>query len=88
MTDFREGGLFTPPPIREKPQKCSSWIGLNLAREYYGHNKLKQKGVRPSNFVDFEGIAKHHNVSIMLNEPKDDKEKDEGSIWRLAYCKI
>ena len=44
--------------------------------------------MRPSNFVDFEGIAKHHNVSIMLNEPKDDKEKDAGSIWRLAYCKI
>ena len=38
---------------------------LNLAREYYGDNKLKRKDARPTKFVDFEGIARHHNVNIM-----------------------
>ena len=49
---------------------------LNLARECYGCNKLKRKDVRPTKLVDFEGIAKHHNVNIMLCEPKEDKGKD------------
>ena len=61
---------------------------LNLAREYYGDNKLKRKDVRPTKLVDFEGIAKHHNVNIMLYEPKKDRGKDAGSIWRLVYGKI
>ena len=46
---------------------------LNLALEYYGDNKLKRKHVRPTKLVDLEGIAKHHNVNIMLYEPKKDK---------------
>ena len=44
--------------------------------------------MRPTKRVDFEGIAKHHNVNIMLYEPKNDKGKDARSIWRLVYGKI
>ena len=29
-------------------------------------NKLKQSDVRPTNIVDSEGIAKHHNMNIMF----------------------
>ena len=43
---------------------------LNLACEYYGDNKLKQKDVRPLKLVDFEGIARPHNVNVMLYERK------------------
>ena len=42
----------------------------------------------PTKLVDFEGIAKHHNVNIMLSEPKKDRGKDAGSMWRLVYSKI
>ena len=48
----------------------------------------KRKDERPTKLVDFEGIAKHHNVNIMLYEFKEDGEKDAGSIWRLVYGKI
>ena len=44
--------------------------------------------MRPTKLVDFEGIARHHNVNIMLYEPKKDKGKDAGSVWRLVYGKI
>ena len=57
---------------------------LNLVREYYGDNMLKKRDVRPTKLVDYEGIARHHNVNIMLYEPK----KNARSIWRLAYGKI
>ena len=60
---------------------------LGLTREYYGDNKLKKMYVRPTRLVDFEGIAKYHNVNIMLQEPKKDRGKDAGSIWRLVYGK-
>ena len=30
VTDFREGGDFLAPPIREQPRKCPSWIGLRI----------------------------------------------------------
>ena len=59
---------------------------LNFACEY-GDNKLK-KDVRPTKLVDFEGITRHHNVNIKLYEPKKDRGKDAGSIWRLVYGKI
>ena len=39
--------------------------------------------MRPTKLVDFEGIARHHNVNIMLFEPK----KNSRSIWRLVYGK-
>ena len=42
-------------------------------------DKLKRTDVRPTRLVDFEGIARHHNVNIMLYEPKKDG-KDGGSI--------
>ena len=61
---------------------------LNLAREYYGDNKLKRKDVRPTKLVDFEGIGRHHNANIMLYEPKKDSGKDTGSTWWLVYGKI
>ena len=57
-------------------------------REYYGDYKLKGKNVRPTKLVDFEGIVRHHNVNIILYDPKKDKGKDAGSIWRLVYSKI
>ena len=57
---------------------------LNLARDYYGDNKLKRKDVTPTKLVDFEGIAKHNNVNVMSYEPKKDSIKNAGSIWRLV----
>ena len=44
--------------------------------------------MRPTKLVDFESIARHHNVNIMLYEPKKGRGKDAGSIWRLVYGKI
>ena len=60
---------------------------LNLACEYYGDKNLRKKDVRPTNLVDFEGIARHRNVNIMLYEPKKNKGKDAESVWRLIYGK-
>ena len=67
---------------RKKP-----YPALNLEREYYGDNNLKKRDVRPTKLADFEGIAKHHNMNTMLYEPKKDRVKDAGSIWRLVYGK-
>ena len=67
----------------KKERNCSAT--LDLAREYYGDNKFKGKDVRPTKLVNFEGIAKHCNVNIMLYEPKKNRGKDAGSIWRLIY---
>ena len=53
-------------------------------REYYGGNKLKRKDVTPTKLVDFEDIARHHNVNIMLYEPK----RNARSVWQLVYGKI
>ena len=69
-------------------EKRNCRAAFDLAREYYGDNKLKRKNVKPTKLVDFEGIAKHNNVSIMLYEPKKDRGKDAGSIWRLVHGKI
>ena len=44
--------------------------------------------MRPTKLVDFEAIARHHNVNIILYESKKDRGKDAGSIWRLVYGKI
>ena len=60
-------------------------VAKNLAREYYGDKKLKKRDLRLTKLVDFEDIARHHNVNIMLYEPKKDKGNDAGSIWRLVY---
>ena len=49
---------------------------------------VKKRDVRPTKLVDFEGIAKHHNVNTILYEPKKDKGKDARSIWQLVYGKI
>ena len=60
---------------------------LGLVCEYYGDQNLRKKDVRPIKLVDFEGIARHHNVNIMLYEPKKDRGKDAGSVWQLVYSK-
>ena len=44
--------------------------------------------MRSTKLVDFEGIARHNNVNIMLYEPKEDRGKDAGPIWWLIYGKI
>ena len=62
-------------------------VAKNLAREYYGDKNLKKRDMRPTKLVDFEGIARHHNVNIMLYEPKEDRGKDAGSVWQLVYGK-
>ena len=43
--------------------------------------------MRPIKLVDFKGITRHHNVNTMLYEPKKDRRKDAGSVWRLVYGK-
>ena len=73
---------------KNQVQKRNCEAALNLAREYYGDNKLKKRDVRPTKLVDFEGIAKHHNVNIMLCEPKKGRGKEAGPVWRLVYGKI
>ena len=70
--------------VQERNCKATS----NLVREYYGDNKLGKRDVRPTKLVDFEGIARHHNVNIMFYKSKKDRGKDIGSIWRLVYGKI
>ena len=44
---------------------------------------MKKGDVRPTKLVDFEDIARHHNVNIMLYKPK----KNSRSMWRLVYGK-
>ena len=55
-------------------------VAKNLAREYYGNKNFKKRDIKPTKIVDFEGIARHHNVNIMLYEPKEDRGKDAGSV--------
>ena len=76
---------------RKDIQRSTEFVtrtALNLAREYYGDKKLKKRDLRPTKLVDFEGIAKHHNMNIMFYEPKKDKGKNAGSVWRLVCGKI
>ena len=73
---------------RNQIQERNCKAALNLAREYYGDKNLKKRDVRPTKHVDFEGIAKHCNMNIMLYEPEKDKGKDAGSVWWLVYGKI
>ena len=67
--------------VKIQVQKRNCDAALNLAREHYGDNNLKRKDVRPTKLADFEGIARHHNVNIMLYEPKKDRGKDAGCIF-------
>ena len=60
---------------------------LNLAREFYSDNKLKRKDMRATRLEDFEGIAKHFNVNIMLYESEKESGEDAGKIWRVVYGK-
>ena len=72
----------------QKDTEFVTRVALNLAREYYGDTKLKRNNLRPTKLVDFDGIARHHNLNVMLYEPKKDRGKDAGSIWRLVYGKV
>ena len=81
--------IYKKPAHGEKNQvqgrNCD--VAKNVRREYYGHNNLKKRDVRPTKLVDFEGIPRHHNVNIMLDEPKEYRGKDAGSVWQLVYGK-
>ena len=55
---------------KNRVQEGNRNAALNLAHEYYGDNNLKKRDVRPTKLVDFEGIAGHRNVNIILYEPK------------------
>ena len=72
---------------KNRVQKRNRNAALNLVREYYGDKNLKKRDVRPTKLVDFEGIARHYNVNIMLYEPKKGRGKDAGSVWKLVYGK-
>ena len=63
-------------------EKKTCTAALELAREYYGNQSLTKDSVRATKLIDFEGIAKHHGVNIMLYEPK------QKEIWRLVYGKL
>ena len=54
-----------------------------MAREFYGNSKLEAKEVRGTKLIDFENIAKRHNLNIRLYEPKDNQK----TVWRLVYGK-
>ena len=60
---------------------------LGLTCEYCGDKNLKIKEVRPTKLVDFEGIARYHNVNIMFYEPKKDRGKDARFARQLVYGK-
>ena len=45
---------------------------------------MKTKGCKAHKLVDFEHVAKHHNMNIMLYESK---AKDAGSMGWLVYGK-
>ena len=61
--------LYKRKDVKRRAER-STKEALNLAREFYIDNKLKRKDVRAIELVDFEGIAKHFNVNIMLYEVK------------------
>ena len=73
---------FRDEKNRVQERNCDAALGI--ACEYYGDNNLKKRDVRPTKLVDFEGIVRHHNVNIMLYEPKI----NAGSVWRLVYGKV
>ena len=74
MCVWRCLGIYKRQDIKRGTEFVSK-AAVDLAREYYGGNKLKRKDVRPTKLVDFEGIARHHNVNIMLYEPNKDRER-------------
>ena len=49
-------------------------------------NKLKQSDVRPTNIVDSEGIAKHHNMNIMFKWLQLDQSKEFLDIQANIEC--
>ena len=45
--------------------------------------ELRTEDVRATKLVDFEGIARVHNINIRLYEPKYNRK----TVWRLVYGK-
>ena len=58
-----------------------------IAHEYNGYNKLKWEDVWYTKLANFESIAKHRNISIVLHIPKNDNRKDAGTVCQLVYGK-
>ena len=67
--------------------KTNFKTAVNLAREYYGDNRLKRKDARPTKLIYFERIAQHHKENIMSYEPKKDSGKDARSISQVVHGK-
>ena len=65
---------------KNRVQERNRNVALKLMREYYGDNNLEKRDVRPTKLVDFEGITRHHNVNIMLYEPKKYRGNNAGSM--------
>ena len=63
-------------------EKKTCTAALELAREYYKDTSLTKETVRATKLVDFEGVAKHYGINIMLYEPK------QKETWRLVYGKL
>ena len=55
---------------------------LNLARDYYGNNKLKRKDVRPTKLIDLRVLQS--NTTSISYEPKWDSENDAGSNMAVS----
>ena len=72
---------------KNQVSKRNCKAALNLAHEFYGDKNLKKRDARSTKLVDFKGIARDHNVNIMLYEPKEGRGKDPGSVWQLVYGK-
>ena len=72
----------------QKGTEAVTRTALSLAREYYSDKNLKKRDVKPTRLVDFEGIAKRHNVIVMFYEPKKNNGKNAGSVWWLVYGKL
>ena len=67
----------------KRPAHKTTKEALKLARDYYENQKLGIKEVRGTKLIDFENIAKIHNLNIRLYEPKENQK----TVWRLVYGK-
>ena len=60
---------------------------MQLAKGYYGNNKLKCKDVKFTKLMDFEGIGERFNVNIRVYEPKVNSEKTPWIMMYEGVCK-
>ena len=59
---------FTKQEDVKRGVERSTKEALNLAREFYSDNKLERKDAQATKLEDFEGIAKHFNVNIVVRK--------------------